>query len=74
MKASAAMSCASCTEALASMAKPVGRARIDVGVVAEDRERVPGDRARGHVEDARLQLAGDLEHLREHQQQALDWP
>jgi hypothetical protein len=45
--------------------------RIYVGVVAEDGERVPGDGSGRDVEDARLQLAGDLEHLGQHQQQAL---
>ena len=43
----------------------------DVAVVAEDRERVRRDRARGDVHDERRQLAGDLEHVREHQEQAL---
>jgi hypothetical protein len=44
---------------------------IDVGVVTEDRERVPGDGARRDMEHARLQLAGDLEHVRQHEEQAL---
>ena len=49
-----------------------GRARgHHVGVVAEDRERVGGERARGDVDDGGRELAGDLEHVREHQQQPL---
>src|SRR5512133_4171116 len=32
---------------------------------------MPRDGTGGDVEDARLQLAGDLEHVRQHQQQAL---
>ena len=44
---------------------------VDVGVVSEDRERVPGNGTGSDVEDARLQLAGDLEHVRQHQEQAL---
>ena len=42
-----------------------------VGVVAEDRQRVVGQRTSAHVEDAGQQLAGDLVHVRDHQQQAL---
>ena len=42
-----------------------------VAVVAEDRQRVGGDRAGGDVDHGRRQLAGDLEHVRDHQQQAL---
>ena len=42
-----------------------------VGVVAEDVERVRSDAARGHMDDAGQQLAGDLVHIRNHQQQAL---
>ena len=52
--------------------REAGRAhRHDVAVVAEDRQRVRGDRARRDVEDRRRQLARDLEHVRDHQQQAL---
>ena len=43
----------------------------DVGVVAEDRERVGGDRAGGDVHAEGRQLAGDLVHVRDHQEQAL---
>ena len=43
----------------------------DVRVVAEDRQRVGGDGARRDVDDGRGELAGDLEHVRDHQQQAL---
>ncbi len=45
--------------------------RHDVGVVAEDREALGGERARGDVEHRGRQLAGDLEHVGDHQQQAL---
>ena len=52
--------------------RPPGGARVhDVGMVAEDRQGVRGDRAGGDVHRARRQLAGDLEHVRHHQQQAL---
>jgi len=40
-------------------------------VITEDRERVPGHRTGSHVEDARLEFAGDLEHVRQHQEQPL---
>ena len=43
----------------------------DVGVVTEDRQRVGGDGPGGDVHRARRQLAGDLEHVRHHQQQTL---
>ena len=42
-----------------------------VAVVAEDRERLRGQRARRDVEHRRGQLAGDLVHVGDHQQQAL---
>ena len=42
-----------------------------VGVVAEDRERVRRERARRHVHRERNELAGDLVHVGDHQQQAL---
>ena len=42
-----------------------------VAVVAEDRQRVRGQRAGGDVEHRRRQLAGDLEHVGQLQQQAL---
>ena len=52
--------------------RPAGHPRgHDVGVIAEDRERLRGEGARGDVEDRRRQLAGDLEHVRDHQQQTL---
>ena len=48
-----------------------GAGRHHVAVIAEDAERVGGDRPRGHVDHGRRQLAGDLEHVRQHQQQTL---
>ena len=42
-----------------------------VAVVAEDGERLRGERAGGHVEDRRRQLAGDLVHVGDHQQEPL---
>ncbi len=45
--------------------------RHDVLMVAENRQRLRGQRARRHVEHAGKQLAGDLVHIRNHQQQAL---
>ena len=66
-----ARSCASCTESEASMRKAGLPAGHDVGVVAEDRQRVGGQRARRDVDDERRQLAGDLVHVGDHQQQAL---
>ena len=46
-------------------------AGIDVAVVAEDRERVSRQRARRHVHDKWGELAGDLVHVGNHQQQPL---
>ena len=46
-------------------------ARHHVAVVAEDVQRVARQRTRRHVEHARQQLARDLVHVRDHQQQAL---
>ena len=43
----------------------------DVAVIAKDVQRVIRQRARGDVEHARHQLAGDLVHVRDHQQQTL---
>ena len=40
-------------------------------VVSEDGEGVRGERAGGHVEDGREHLAGDLVHIRNHQQKTL---
>ena len=45
--------------------------RDHVGMVAEDGQRLRRHGARGDVEYRRGQLAGDLEHVRQHQQQAL---
>ena len=42
-----------------------------VAVVAEDREGVGRDRAGRDVDDRRRQLAGDLEHVGDHQEEAL---
>ncbi len=46
-------------------------ARHDVGVIPEDRQRVRGHGARRHVHAERGQLARDLVHVRDHQEQAL---
>ena len=43
----------------------------DVGVVAEDRESVRRDRPRRHVHHERRQLARDLVHVRDHEEEAL---
>ena len=40
-------------------------------MVAEDRQRMRRQGAGGNVEDGRRQFAGDLVHVRDHQQQAL---
>ncbi len=48
-----------------------GAGRHHVGVVAEDRERVRGDAASRNVEDGRRLFAGDLEHVRNHQEETL---
>ena len=45
--------------------------RHDVGMVAEDREALGGKRARGDVEHRGRQLARDLEHVGDHQEEAL---
>ena len=42
-----------------------------VGVVTEDRQRMRGQCAGGDVDHARRELAGDLVHVGEHQEQAL---
>ena len=69
--ATSAKSCASWTEPAASIAQP-GRAGVHhVAVVAEDREGVRRDRPGRDVDDRRRQLAGDLEHVGDHQEQAL---
>ena len=51
--------------------KPGRARRHHVGVVAEDRQRLRRQRARRHVEDRGGQLAGDLEHVGQHQHQPL---
>ena len=52
--------------------RPAGRAGVHhVAVVAEDRERVGRDGPGGDVDHRGRQLAGDLEHVGDHQQQAL---
>ena len=52
-----------------------GEARLPaghhVGMVAKDGQRVVSQRARAHMEHARQQLAGNLVHVRDHQQKAL---
>ena len=51
---------------------PAGRARGHyVAVITEDRQPVRRDRARGDVKDRAGLLAGNLEHVGNHQQQAL---
>ena len=45
--------------------------RHHVAVIAEDRKGMGRHGARRHVEHSRQQLAGDLVHVRNHQQQAL---
>ncbi len=45
--------------------------RHDILVVAEDAQCVRGESASRHVEHARQQLAGNLVHVRNHQQQTL---
>ena len=51
--------------------EPGGSAVHHVGVVAENRESVGGDRARADMKYRCRQFAGDLVHVRDHQQQAL---
>jgi len=46
-------------------------ARHHVGMIAENRQRVGGDRAGRDVHAERGQLARDLEHVRDHQEQPL---
>ena len=52
-------------------AEPGGAGGHDVAVVAENRKRLSGQRPRGDVKHRGRQLAGDLEHIRDHQQQSL---
>ena len=61
--AMAAKSWASWTDPEHSMAKPVCRHSHDVGVIAEDRERVGGHRARRNVHGERRQLPAILNML-----------
>jgi hypothetical protein len=42
-----------------------------VGVVSKDRQALGCNRSSRHMNDGRCQLAGDLVHVRDHQQQAL---
>ena len=52
--------------------RPAGRSRVhDVAVVAEDREGMRRDRPGRDMDDRRRQLARDLEHVGDHQEQAL---
>ena len=48
-----------------------GAAAHNVGVVAEDRQRLSGEGAGGNMEDGREHFAGDLVHVGDHQQQTL---
>ncbi len=43
----------------------------DIGMIAENRKRLGRDRTRRHVKDRGGKLAGDLEHVGDHQHQAL---
>ncbi len=45
--------------------------RHDVGVVAEDREPLSGERPRRDMQHGRCELTGDLVHVRDHEQQPL---
>jgi hypothetical protein len=45
--------------------------RHHITVIAEDAQRMGGDRAGRHVDHRRCQLAGDLVHVRDHEQQSL---
>jgi hypothetical protein len=51
--------------------KSGGARRHHIRVVAEDAQRLGGHCPRCHVEDRAAQLAGDLVHVGDHQQQAL---
>ena len=57
--------------ARAELGKTRGPGRHHVRMVAEDRERLGGDRARRDVKDRGRELARDLVHVGDHQQQAL---
>ena len=69
--ATSAKSCASCTELDASIANPVDRAAITSLWSPKIDKRVRRDGAGGDVDHGGRELAGDLEHVRQHQQQAL---
>ena len=66
-----AKSMTSCTELEASMRESGGPRGHHVAVIAENGERLAGQRPRGDVENGRGQLARDLVHVRDHEQQAL---
>ena len=52
--------------------RPAGLAHgHDVLMIAEDGQPLGGDRARGYMDDAGRELAGDLVHVGNHQQQTL---
>ncbi len=65
------MSWASWTERRAEHGEAGLAGAHDVAVVAEDAEGMGGDGAGGDVDDGRGELAGDLVHVGEHEQQAL---
>ena len=67
----AAKSCASCTRRGTEHREAGGPARHDVGVVAENGQGVGGDGARRDVHREGSQLSRDLEHVGDHQEQAL---
>ena len=69
--ATSARSWASCTEADDQQREAGLAHRHHVGVVAEDRQPLRRQRPRGDVHHGRRQLAGDLVHVGDHQQQAL---
>ena len=66
-----AMSCASCTLKLLSMASPHPRTQHGVAVVAVDAQRLARQRAAGDVDGGREQLAGDLVEVGNVQEQPL---
>ncbi len=52
--------------------RPTGRSRVHhIAVVAKDRERMGRDRPCRDMDHRRRQLAGDLEHVGDHQQESL---
>ena len=52
--------------------RPAGRSgRHDVALIPEDRKGLGRQGAGGNVEDRRRQFPGDLEHVGDHQEQAL---